>query len=348
MSSELETAGAASVGALSAGGEADLSGQPCRNCGEPVAQRHCPRCGQLAASFHRPFYALIAESISDSLALDGRIARTIPLLLFRPGRLSRQYSEGQRARYVPPFRLFLLSSLLFYFVVFAVVGSSSFMQNAADWQVDGERLSADERQALLEIFEDADGDLQSPEVQSILRDLRAEVQDEKGAPDAASQSDSAATDAVEDIEESDAGEAGGTNDAVRRVATSPRLFAAAVETWAPRFSLLLVPLSVLALSLIYAWRRRIYVYDHAIHALHLHSWMYLAATAAIASSPLLGGWAAGLFLLTLPVYTMFSLRGAYGTGYFQSFLRMLFLALFWFICLVVLVAVVVAVSALSV
>ena len=111
MSNELETVGLASIGGLSPGGKADLSGEPCRNCGEMVNQRHCPRCGQLAASFHRPFIALVWDSISDSFALDSRLSRTLPLLFFRPGLVTRRYVEGRRARYVPPFRLFLLSSL---------------------------------------------------------------------------------------------------------------------------------------------------------------------------------------------------------------------------------------------
>ena len=98
MSYELETVGLASIGGLSPGGKADLSGEPCRNCGEMVNQRHCPRCGQLAASFHRPFIALVWDSISDSFALDSRLSRTLPLLFFMPGLVNRRYVEGRRCR----------------------------------------------------------------------------------------------------------------------------------------------------------------------------------------------------------------------------------------------------------
>ncbi|MEZ5998640.1 MAG: DUF3667 domain-containing protein [Hyphomonas sp.] len=80
----------------------------------------------------RPFFSLIASSIADTFALDSRLWRSIPLLLFRPGRLTRNYLDGKRARYVPPFRLFLLSSVLFFLTVF---GLGDQMGWYADWKL---------------------------------------------------------------------------------------------------------------------------------------------------------------------------------------------------------------------
>ena len=364
MSSELETAGAASLGGLSAGGKADLSGQPCRNCGEPVEKRHCPRCGQLASSFHRPFYSLVAESISDSLALDGRIARTIPLLLFRPGVLSRRYSDGKRARYVPPFRLFLLTSLVFYFLVFAVVGSSGVLDNVSSWNENGRQFNQAEREALIEYFAGDEQVAGNPELEALLEEFRrgeAAEDTETGAGADAETGEQADTlpvaPAGEPAPEEAPDETSAPDNTVltvngdgigERIISNPRLFLSALETWAPRFSLLLVPLTVLALSLMYFWRRRYYIYDHAIHALHLHSWIYLAATLAIVLSPILGGWSAGFFFIALPVYTMFSLRGAYRSGIITSFLRMCVLSVFWIVSLSVLMVGVIAMSAMSV
>ena len=127
MTSELEAAGGASIGGLSSATKADLSGQPCRNCGHDVSERFCPNCGQLAASFHRPIWSLIGETISDAFALDGRLARTLPTLLFRPGRLTKAYTSGKRARYVPPFRLFLLASVIFYLSLFTIIANNGWI-----------------------------------------------------------------------------------------------------------------------------------------------------------------------------------------------------------------------------
>lgn len=351
MSTELEAAGAASIGAIRTGGKADLSGQPCRNCGEMVEERYCQRCGQLAASYHRPFFSLVTESISDSFALDGRIARTLPLLLFRPGVLTRRYTEGKRARYMPPFRLFLLSSLIFYFVVFALVGNANWL-NFADVNVDGQQLSAEEMQELREAFVGPDGDFDEARMREFLNSVREDAgersEGEAGPvdiPDAPVPDEVAAPaetpDTVAEIPE--------IEERVQRIIDNPRLFVSAVETWLPRLSLLLVPFTMLAMSLMYFWRRKVFVYDHAIHALNLHSWMYLAATFAILIGWLTNpGLAGTLFAIAVPVYVTFSLRGAYQTGIITSFLRMIVLSIFWLFAVSILSVGVVVASALSV
>ena len=353
MSTELEAAGAASLGAVRTGGKADLSGQPCRNCGEMVEERYCSRCGQLAASYHRPFFSLVTESISDSFALDGRIARTLPLLLFRPGVLTRRYTEGKRARYMPPFRLFLLSSLIFYFVVFAFVGSANWL-NFSDVNVDGQQLNAEEMQELREAFVGPDGEFDEARMREFLERVGAEdeivdadpaVEDTAPGPDTPSPDEAATPPEMPDT----VGENPEIEERVQRIIDNPRLFVSAIETWLPRLSLLLVPFTMLAMSLMYFWRRKVFVYDHAIHALNLHSWMYLAATFAILIGWLANPGLAGiLFTIAVPVYVTLSLRGAYQTGFITSFLRMLVLSIFWLFAVSILSVGVVIASALSV
>ena len=53
------------------------------------------------------------ESITHA---DSRLWRTLGYLLARPGRLTREFFDGRRARYLPPFRLYLVISLLFFLV----------------------------------------------------------------------------------------------------------------------------------------------------------------------------------------------------------------------------------------
>lgn len=362
MTDELETAGAASVGGLTSRRKADLAGQPCRNCGEMVELRHCPRCGQLASSFHRPFLSLLAESVSDTLALDGRIARTLPLLLFRPGILTRRYNEGKRARYVPPFRLFLLSSLLFYLIGFAFVDSSNWLNSTLPNDIRMQGLSEEDAAALREGFRD--GRMSGEELDALIERSRAaaeadgaeisldfggasepgedappadpatgEARQGTGEP-AAAGADEAASDPVEERFE--------------QIIDNPRLFLRSVESWTPRLSLLLVPFTMLALAAMNFWRRSVYVYDHAIHALHMHTWLYLAASLAL----LVGGagapdTAAAGFFLAVPVYVTFSMRGATGAGFIPSVFRMILLLFFWLIALLFLMIGILIASALT-
>lgn len=331
MSSELETLGAASVGSLSTTRTADLSGQPCRNCGEMVEQRHCPRCGQLAASFHRPFISLIFESINDAMALDGRISRTLPLLLFRPGVLTRRYNEGKRARYVPPFRLFLLSSLIFYFIVFALLDGQSWTSDPININGDAQRELTDEEMAELEKQLNEAGIGTSG---SFFKLDSGEENASAGleSPEAASAPEGSPTDADSEEETSE------IEERLRRIADNPKLLFMAIQDWAPRLSLLLVPLSMLTLALMYFWKRRLYTYNHAIHAFHLHTWMYLAGALTVLVSQVTGPGVWAVFVIIMPIYVILSLRGAYGTGFIMGFLRMCLLFTVWSVGLTLLTA----------
>lgn len=315
MSIDLETAGAASAGGLTTRQSADLSDQPCRNCGTEVNGRYCPNCGQLAASFHRPILSLIGETISDTFTLDGRLARTLPILLFRPGRLTKNYTEGKRARYVPPFRMFLIASLVFYLVLFALVPPGQYLNL-------DEETRADVTQGLNEGINDVDAQLSQSdrerlEEANIYVDAPGEYQEE--------------------IEKQ-----------VVRVLDNPDQFAAQVEAWLPRLSILLVPMTILALTILHIWRRKLYIYDHAIHALHLHSWMFLTGAIAMLLGPYVPGTLLWLYLIGFFVYIWRSLAVVGETGAIMSGLRFFIILLFWVFMITFIMLATVIVSGLSV
>lgn len=288
MSSETEGLGAASAGALSKKTKVDLSGQPCQNCGTLVTERYCTNCGQLAASFHRPAWSLVGESVSDLFALDGRLARTLPLLLFRPGRLTKSYIDGQRARFVPPFRMFLLASLSFYLALFAVIG-------------DGDWLSS-----IVPTDEAVSAAIDDPAVADEM-------------PDIMIGGESLETVEVEELAQG-----------IMDIVESPDAFLRNLEKWAPRLSIILVPLTILALAFLHFWKRSIYVYDHAVHALHLHSWIYLTGTVVLLANTMMdGGWS-GWYALVIVIYVWRSLIVAYQANWMIAFVRLLLLLLFWF------------------
>ena len=52
------------------------------------------------------------------LELDSRLWRTLIPLAVRPGQLTLDYLEGRRARFMPPFRMYLVLSIVFFLVAF--------------------------------------------------------------------------------------------------------------------------------------------------------------------------------------------------------------------------------------
>jgi hypothetical protein len=89
---------------------------PCRNCGAALSGRFCANCGQ-AADIHVPSTReLIHEALEGITHSDSRLWRTLSLLWFKPGKLTQEFVAGRRAKYLPPFRLYLVLSVIFFLV----------------------------------------------------------------------------------------------------------------------------------------------------------------------------------------------------------------------------------------
>ena len=116
----------------------------CANCSAPLQGPYCAQCGQKDTGNRPSVGHLIHEASVDLSHADARIWRTLGLLLLRPGELPRRYMTGRRASYLPPLRLYLSSSLLFFMLASALGGSPSLVD--ADSQI---QLQQDElREAL--------------------------------------------------------------------------------------------------------------------------------------------------------------------------------------------------------
>lgn len=94
--------------------EAVDSGVVCLNCRETVLLRYCPRCGQKAQSLRVPIMSLLHDVVHDLTHLDGKLAQAFLSLITKPGFLTLEFMQGRRARYVPPFRLYLVISMLLF------------------------------------------------------------------------------------------------------------------------------------------------------------------------------------------------------------------------------------------
>lgn len=93
----------------------------CRNCGTPLVGRYCHRCGQRHRT-EKPSITMVAERIVDSVfEVDSRILRTLRLLFLRPGALSAHYFAGRRADFIPPIRLYLVASVIFFLPLAALI-----------------------------------------------------------------------------------------------------------------------------------------------------------------------------------------------------------------------------------
>ncbi len=130
MNFEIEPVADIATGAILADavepGEGDSRGSanaPCLNCKAQVDGPFCRNCGQ-KAKVHRTLSAFWHDLIHGVFHFDGKIWRTLPMLVWHPGKLTRRYVHGERAKFVSPLALFLFCVFVTYASVNSLVPAS--------------------------------------------------------------------------------------------------------------------------------------------------------------------------------------------------------------------------------
>ncbi|CAN5135642.1 hypothetical protein BH10PSE1_BH10PSE1_06590 [soil metagenome] len=348
MSSELETV------ALASGGgwlrwkrkHADIPvGTPCANCETPLQGTYCHVCGQLAEDFHRSSWHLLVEAVESLLHLDGRLFNTLPNLIRRPGQLTRDYLEGKRAWQVQPFRMFLVILLVVLFVShLASKAAESHGENHTTTNSAGHDAAA---AGPAHVPGTTIPLPNTPESRAELDRAKAEIQTD---PDMTPAQKTAALAAINgdwatfgrsmaDQKTADAGADGHFIDTnledspriaafkhwadvrVKAVREDPERFALIMEIWLHRVAILALPVSALMLSLLFAFNRRFFVFDHLVFSMHSLSFQMLLVTVILLLSMLFGGWVWWL-IFVMPVHLFVHMKGAYQRSAFGTVARM--------------------------
>lgn len=337
--------------------------ETCLNCGSALAGDYCQDCGQSGHSIRRPFWTLVGESLETFFSIDGRLARTVPDLLLRPGRMTRAYLAGQRARFIPPFRLYVFASLVFFVLMPLVTGRGFSIDTR------GAPSIADAREQVEAGL--ASGELTHEEYQEAIEGLnQVEALWKEGIPGLvpdppakpASGEAGDAQDTPPDAEEwvgfmpkealdavRKAG-AGGDREAAQfaEVMDDPARLARQTQEWIPRLMFVLLPVYACLLALVYFWRRKFLFFDHLIVSLHFHSALFFAMSVGFLASFLIG---AGWVVLALLIYSNWYLyrlnRVVYERSRFSSVLRTLTLDSIYFIVVLTALLAAVILGALS-
>ncbi len=356
-------------------------GTICSNCHTQLKGRHCHHCGQVADTFHRPVWSLFAEILEGYLGLDGRIWRTIPPLLFRPGKITAQYLKGVRQPYISPIRLFLFSSLIFFITFAALVSNNDLISKGAKQDISAQD-KADIQQALDQAkkeLEASSGNAASkaaakkriafieselnqqslvksstPSAYGIGQRLVCELRAEALPSDPLSET-CAAIKAEKEARAKDQGttpDIGGNGDIsdenvyvdapalsglpietrrfivnnLETAINNPSQYLATLSRWAPRLAFILAPIYGLLLALTFFWRRRFFVYDHMVVALHFHAFLFLFLVLMVP----VGMWispplAVITFILWSNIYLYRLIRRVYDSGIIGAALRVVIL-----------------------
>ncbi|MEL6528928.1 MAG: DUF3667 domain-containing protein [Pseudomonadota bacterium] len=339
-------------------GQSTFEPVECSNCGATVTEAYCSQCGQ-KRHVHRTISAILHDLIHGVLHLDGKLWRTLPLLAFKPGTLTRRYIDGERAKFVSPMAM-LLFSVFAMFAVFQIAGitaPTTFENQIGMEQIetsvgtaieDNERalreieeqlqsdtLDADERRGLEARKLAVTDDLRALAEMNDLPFINADGIDVSVQPDGIRIAETTEDSSPQSFQ-SETGIDWIDNGLAKKWQDNPGLMLYKLQANAYKFSWLLIPLSIPFVWLIFAWKRRFKAYDHAIFVTYSLGFMSLLfiTMSLIGISPLGPGWAFLVFAIVAPLHLYKHLKYTYELSRFSTLWRFLTLLVFILIVIV--------------
>jgi hypothetical protein len=306
----------------------------CLNCGTVVEGRHCAQCGQAADAHVLSMKEVMGDVTHSLLHLDSRVWRTLQLLVRRPGELTREFIAGRHQMYIPPFRLYLAISIM-YFALSALLPESGLLDVDAPVIFDDQSETAAAKPA--------------PRAPAELKDVTGELRRELAAEGVAQEDIDEALKADSSCKVSIFGDTPNSTDFERALSSAceqmkrdgGKLFAERFAATAPKLMFLFLPL-VAGVALLFYWRpRRLYA-EHLVVFLHNHAFTFLLlGVTAILNEiaelefPLAGTLYVVMFLMWcwLPYYVYRSMRVVYGNGRVLTVLKFFTISTIYFVLL---------------
>src|SRR6185295_16301480 len=240
----------------------------CLNCGTALAGPFCSACGQ-KAHVHRSVRGFLQDFIQGLFNFEGKFWHTLPMLVWRPGEMTRRYIAGERARFISPVALYLFT-VFAMLAVLNLTGTWSPTSSKANFR--GELASSikNEQAALLKL--EAKRKLASVahhDVASLDRKIAKHRQDIAGAQTALTTGQAIIT--------GDAGDEtpGWIRPFIENARDNPEMVSMKVQDAASKYSWLLIPMSVPFMWLLFPFRRRYNTYDHTVFVTYSLSFMML-------------------------------------------------------------------------
>lgn len=307
----------------------------CLNCGQTLSQNYCANCGQ-SRHIHRSLAAVWHDFSHGVLHFDGKFWRTLPMLMFKPGVLTREYIAGKRAQYISPMALFLFS----IFIMFAVFSFVQLpMTGFNEQNVESiKEVASETKEDLLAAKERIENDIASDKL--IDENGSSNVDKLKGIEIALGVlgDEDQSTEKREDIVQVD-----GLDEFLEDkkelekqfkswidlINNNSELLLYKMKSSGYKFSWLLIPISLPFVWFAMLGVRGHHFYDHAIFTIYSMSFVTLLfiTLAIMGSIGFLSGWLipAGVIIPIIHLYKQ--LRHAYQLPRWQTFLRLIILCI---------------------
>ncbi|EIM74508.1 hypothetical protein A3SI_15970 [Nitritalea halalkaliphila LW7] len=235
----------------------------CLNCGHRFAPKanFCAHCGQGNKPRRLQVGLLLSDFLEGYMNWEGKLWKTFPLLFYRPWQLTIAFLYGRRKRYIHPARLYLFTSLFYFFTVSLLVPTdvidTAFQRadalgiqmggGADDGEAEGVAASSTRQRYFYLRQRAIDPDVSLEAFQESLSETMS--WDSSYSP-------------IVSVE------------GLRRFFANSSTYVGNVLRNLPLMMFVLLPIFGLLLVLM-LWRRPFFYADHIIHAFHIHAFAYL-------------------------------------------------------------------------
>jgi hypothetical protein len=324
----------------------------------------CPNCGQENKDQKVSLFTFIQDFFSNYLNFEAVFFQTLPAFFLHPGLLTNTFNEGKRRKYIHPIRLYLISSL-FYFFVAALATPENFLDQFMSADITPEQIDKSTRGIVkfnMEAGKTLDSLNKSGEFEELnnlglnLDSSQMKFQDVGGLNQTIEDTISRGKrdwrelrKLAVDLEVSDSAfdtaisktsfdiNLGLDSYQRRRFVANSGLFISNAIQNLPIMMFIILPFFAFLLWLLY-FRSKKYFVEHLIHGLHLHSFAYIIYGLGIL-------WIFEIDLAVILVfflcfvwvttYTYLSLWNVSKQGWFKTLLKLWILGLFYSIALVI-------------
>ncbi len=266
----------------------------CLNCGARLTSRFCCHCGQKNKDYHLSFKDLFSDFIEELLDFDSRVLLSLRKLFTRPGFLTSEYVKGRRVSYLPPVRIYLFASVVFFLALslktlVPAIQDNTFLTNLADTGDLGKTFS----HAI-----DAQADDSNEGFLADSKDIIARNADSTNSGMSVTLGESSF-----DMNQSD--------------------FLANFSDNFAKMMFFLLPVAALQLKVLY-WRRKKLYIEHLIFSVHVHAFIFclLILTVMIAYKVVMWG-----VILWSMIYLYLAMKNYYGQSHPKTLSKMFLLLL---------------------
>jgi hypothetical protein len=302
----------------------------CANCHASLSGEYCAACGQRHEPHVHTIGHFVGEAFESISHADSRLWRTLAYLFGKPGFLSREFFDGRRVRYLPPFRLYLVISVLFFLVAGVpdlkvninndrTAEQTKALQDVArQLETSTDDSLADARKKIAEMVrKEAAKDAQNSERQSAIQMNDASGKPVNGVP----------TEVVKNFCDEFRNQADSNNEArnnlrdrcLKIADDGGKALGEAVVHNLPRAMFVFLPLLALFMRLLY-WKPKRYYVEHLLFLLHNHANVFLSLTILLLVlriphvADVMGVWLNWATFLYMVWYIYRAMRNFYGQG----------------------------------